>query len=127
MGTGLWLRRYGGPPSIAPGRLRPESPEAPEWNGIASQLAGSARHRRDRIPGPTANEGSSLIKVPVRQNESLEAAIRRFKRQCNYAGIFKIAKAKTWYEKPTTANRREKRERMRTIQKAERMRRQSRF
>jgi len=68
-----------------------------------------------------------LIKVQVRPNESLEAAIRRFKRQCNYAGIFKIAKAKSYYEKPAEKRRREKRERMRTIQRAERMRRNARF
>ncbi|MFM7296136.1 MAG: 30S ribosomal protein S21, partial [Planctomycetota bacterium] len=39
------------------------------------------------------------IKVLVRQNESLEAALRRFKRQCNYSGVFRLAKAKTWHEK----------------------------
>jgi len=69
----------------------------------------------------------NLIKVQVRPNESLEAAIRRFKRQCNYAGIFKIAKAKSYYEPPTTVRRRKKRERVRTIMRAERMRRQARF
>ncbi|HEX9792762.1 MAG TPA: 30S ribosomal protein S21 [Planctomycetota bacterium] len=68
-----------------------------------------------------------MIKVQVRPNESLEAAIRRFKRQCNYAGIFKIAKANTFYEAPTTVRRREKRERSRTVAKAERMRRNARF
>ncbi len=68
-----------------------------------------------------------MIKVQVRPNESLEAAIRRFKRQCNYSGIFKEARAKSYYEKPTTARRNAKLERMRTIRKAERMRRRARF
>jgi len=61
-----------------------------------------------------------LIKVAVRSNESLEAALRRFKRQCNYSGIFRLAKARSWHEKRSDRRRRERRERLRTIQKATR-------
>ncbi len=68
-----------------------------------------------------------MIKVQVRPNESLEAAIRRFKRQCNYSGIFKIVKAKSHYEKPKTTRFLAKIERKRTIKRAERMRRRARF
>ena len=68
-----------------------------------------------------------MIKVQVRPNESLEAAIRRFKRQCNYSGIFKMAKAKSFFEKPTTTRRKDKLERVRVIRKAERARRSARF
>lgn len=60
------------------------------------------------------------IKVQVRPNESLEAALKRFKRQCNSSGIFRIAKGKTWHEKRSDRRRRERRERMRTILKATR-------
>ncbi len=60
------------------------------------------------------------IKVEVRSNESLEAALRRFKRQCNYGGVFRQAKANTWHEKRSDKRRRERRERMRTILKAAR-------
>jgi ribosomal protein S21 len=60
------------------------------------------------------------IKVDVRSNESLEAALRRFKRQCNYGGVFRLAKANTWHEKRSDKRRRERRERMRTILKASR-------
>lgn len=60
------------------------------------------------------------IKVEVKSNESLEAALRRFKRQCNYGGVFRLAKANTWHEKRSDKNRRERRERMRTILKAAR-------
>ncbi len=60
------------------------------------------------------------IKVPVRPNESLEAALKRFKRQCNSSGIFRLAKANTWHEKRSDKRRRERRERMRTILKATR-------
>jgi small subunit ribosomal protein S21 len=61
-----------------------------------------------------------VIKVQVRSNESLEAALRRFKRQCNYSGIFRLVKANAWHEKRSDKRRRERRERLRTIQKATR-------
>ena len=61
-----------------------------------------------------------MIKVQLRPNESLEAALRRFKRQCNYSGIFRLAKANTWHEKRSDKRRRERRERLRIIQKATR-------
>lgn len=60
------------------------------------------------------------IRVQVRPNESLEAALRRFKRQCNFSGVFRLAKAHTWHEKRSDQRRRERRERMRTILKASR-------
>ncbi|MCE9594087.1 MAG: 30S ribosomal protein S21 [Planctomycetes bacterium] len=62
-----------------------------------------------------------VIKIQVRQNESLEAALRRFKRQCNYSGVFRLAKANTWHEKRSDKRRREGRERLRTIQRATRL------
>lgn len=58
-----------------------------------------------------------MIKVQVRPNEPLEAALRRFKRQCNYAGIFRLAKKSSVYEKPSEKRRRENRERVRNIQR----------
>lgn len=61
-----------------------------------------------------------MIKVQVRPNESLEAALRRFKRQCNYGGVFRLAKAYAYHEKRSDQRRRERRERLRTIQKATR-------
>ncbi len=59
-----------------------------------------------------------MIKVQVRPNENLEAALRRFKRQCNFAGIFRLAKRATVYEKPSEKRRREDRERIRNIQRS---------
>ena len=74
----------------------------------------------DSLFGPLAEEDTRLIKVLVRPNESLEAALRRFKRQCNYGGVFRMAKANSWHEKRSDKRRRERRERLRTIQKATR-------
>ncbi len=59
-----------------------------------------------------------MIKVQVRPNEPLEAALRRFKRQCNYAGIFRQSKKNSFFEKESDKRRREGRERLRNIQRA---------
>lgn len=63
-----------------------------------------------------------MIRVQVRPNEPLEAALRRFKRQCNYAGIFRLAKKHAYHEKASDKRRREERERLRNILMAERKR-----
>lgn len=61
-----------------------------------------------------------MIKVQIRPNEPLDAALRRFKRQCNYAGVFRLAKKYTSFEKASDKRRREDRERIRNIQRAQR-------
>ena len=61
-----------------------------------------------------------MIRIQVRPNEPLESALRRFKRQCNYAGIFRLAKKYNFYEKKSDEDRRERRERIRTMQRAQR-------
>ena len=89
---------------------------------LALILAGYAPKRPPAQPHPSSEkpENSVSIKVQVRSNESLEAALRRFKRQCNFGGIFRMAKANTWHEKRSDRRRREGRERIRTILKAAR-------
>ena len=78
--------------------------------------------QRGSVRRPHASQSSLtvLIKVQVRPNESLESALRRFKRQCNYSGIFRLFKARTWHEKRSDKRRRERRERLRTVLKAAR-------
>jgi len=68
-----------------------------------------------------------MIKVQVRPNESLEAALRRFKRQCNHAGVFAEIKERSFFLKPTTERRLAGEERRRVIKRAERLRRNARF
>ena len=63
-----------------------------------------------------------MIRVQVRPNEPLEAALRRFKRQCNYAGIFRLAKKHAYHEKTSDRRRCEERERLRNIVLAEKKR-----
>jgi small subunit ribosomal protein S21 len=61
-----------------------------------------------------------MIKVQLRPNEPLESALRRFKRQCNYAGVFRLSKKYAHFEKESDRKRREERERIRNIQRAQR-------
>ena len=48
----------------------------------------------------------------------MDAALRRFKRQCNQAGIFVAMKDRTFYTKPTWARTEAKEERRRVIKRA---------
>lgn len=82
---------------------------------------------RNRVPGKKPKKFFSMIKVQIRPNESLEAALRRFKRQCNQSGLFTSMKERSFFTKPTTARRLEKKERVQTIRRAERIRRNARF
>ena len=53
--------------------------------------------------------------MSLAKNTTIQAALRRFKRQCNYSGIFRLFKAHTWHEKRSDKRRRERRERLRTV------------
>ena len=53
----------------------------------------------------TWREGSWLAQVQVRQNESLDSALRRFKKQIQQTGILKEAREHEHYEKPSDKKR----------------------
>ncbi|KGQ54442.1 30S ribosomal protein S21 [Gallibacterium anatis] len=46
--------------------------------------------------------------MKVRENESFDVALRRFKRSCEKAGILAEVRSREFYEKPTTIRKREK-------------------
>jgi small subunit ribosomal protein S21 len=46
-----------------------------------------------------------LAQVQVRQNEPLEAALRRFKKQIQQSGVLKEAREHEHYEKPSDKRR----------------------
>ncbi len=46
--------------------------------------------------------------VRVREGESLESALRRFKRACEKDGLIQELRARKEYEKPTTERKRRK-------------------
>ena len=47
-----------------------------------------------------------MTQVRTKPNESVELAVRRFKRACDYAGIITDVRKKEFYEKPTWARKR---------------------
>ena len=53
-----------------------------------------ARHR-------TGGREKEMSEVTVRENESLDSALRRFKRNCAKAGIMQEIRKREHYEKPS--------------------------
>lgn len=49
----------------------------------------------------TGGEGKELSSVIVKENESLDSALRRFKRSCANAGIQQEIRKREHYEKPS--------------------------
>ncbi|MCY4147947.1 MAG: 30S ribosomal protein S21 [Gammaproteobacteria bacterium] len=45
--------------------------------------------------------------VQVRQNESFDIILRRFRRACERAGVFSESRRRQSYEKPTTVRKRD--------------------
>ncbi len=46
-------------------------------------------------------EGEQVSEVRVRENESLESALKRFKRQCARSGVIAEVRKREHYEKPS--------------------------
>lgn len=46
-----------------------------------------------------------MIKVPVKEGESIERALKRFKRKFERTGILKEVRYRQAYEKPSVTNR----------------------
>lgn len=57
------------------------------------------------------------IKITVREDDSLEVVLKRFKRICDKEGIKKALKQYTYYEKPSDRRRRKQKERLRAVRK----------
>jgi small subunit ribosomal protein S21 len=56
-----------------------------------------------------------MIEVNVRDNESLEKALRRFKKKWERSGVLKDVKRKAFYEKPSVTKRIAKKQTLRRI------------
>ncbi|HIE53025.1 MAG TPA: 30S ribosomal protein S21 [Armatimonadetes bacterium] len=59
-----------------------------------------------------------MAKVEVRENETLDSALRRFKRLLQKSGILQEYRRHEWYEKPSERRRRERNRRRRLLLKA---------
>jgi small subunit ribosomal protein S21 len=49
----------------------------------------------------TAEGGISVSEIRIKENESLDSALRRFKRQCAKAGVLSELRKREHYEKPS--------------------------
>jgi small subunit ribosomal protein S21 len=54
-----------------------------------------------RTQFPIWREGSRMSSVVVKENETLDSALRRFKRNCQKAGIQQEIRKREHYEKPS--------------------------
>ena len=61
----------------------------------------------------------SHVRIVVHRDDSIEKVIRKFKKLCEKAGIKKEIKARSYYEKPSEARRREARKNERNRRKIE--------
>jgi small subunit ribosomal protein S21 len=61
-----------------------------------------------RLPTDTVGswKGSRLTKVVVEADESFESALKRFKKQCERAGLLSELKKRQHYEKPSARRKR---------------------
>ena len=60
-----------------------------------------------------------MIEINVRDNESLEKALRRFKKKWERSGVLKDVKRKAFYEKPSVTKRIAKKQTLRRIARLE--------
>lgn len=63
-----------------------------------------------------------MIKVKIRPGEPKERFLQRFKRICSKEGIFREARRRRYYEKPSDRKRRRAKEAKRAMRKAARIR-----
>ena len=50
-----------------------------------------------------------VVRLRLRDNESVQEAVRRFRKLCDYSGIKKELRRREYFEKPSEARRRERR------------------
>lgn len=53
------------------------------------------------IKGRVARGGTRMSEIRVKDNESLDSALRRFKRSCAKAGVLSEVRKREHYEKPS--------------------------
>lgn len=61
---------------------------------------------------------STLIRLELKPNESLDKALRRFKKICDREGLTRDMRKNSYYEKPSEKNKRKDREREKERAKA---------
>ncbi|MDB9853970.1 30S ribosomal protein S21 [Candidatus Marinimicrobia bacterium] len=62
-----------------------------------------------------------MVEVQVREKESFERALRRFKKMWERAGVLREVRNRAFYEKPSDRNREEKKKTVRRIKRLARI------
>lgn len=57
-------------------------------------------------PGPTQDQGVNVVKLVLRDRESIQEAVRRFRKLVERSGIKKEMRRREYYEKPSETKRR---------------------
>ena len=88
-------------------------------------LGSGPRRRRGEFAG-TSNQASlseiePVVKLRVRSGESIQEAVRRFRKLCERSGLRKEMRRKAYYEKPSERRRREELKRLRKARQAARV------
>jgi small subunit ribosomal protein S21 len=60
-----------------------------------------------------------MVRVTIGKDETIEKALKRFKRECNKAGILKSFKRSSVYLKPSERRRLEQKSRLRNIRQSQ--------
>ena len=58
-----------------------------------------------------------MIGIKLRENESIEEALRRFKRECDRNGIMQEIKRREYYESPSVKRKRKAQEARRKVKR----------
>lgn len=73
------------------------------YNVISVRLR--TRKRTTITPAVNAEGGNIMSQIKVKENESLDSALRRFKRQTSRDGIIQEVRKREHYEKPSVARK----------------------
>ena len=76
----------------------------------------------DLASAPEAGDQENMVFVKVRDNESIEEALRRFKRECERNGILKEIKRREHYLTPSVKRKLKQQETLRKLRRLRRKR-----
>ena len=84
----------------------PENPEKKRKNGeknidTARFLLYNVKELRQWFTNANSEGGEYMSQVKVKENESLDSALRRFKRQTSRDGVIQEVRKREHYEKPS--------------------------
>jgi small subunit ribosomal protein S21 len=88
------------------------------WAVGLAVVAGNFGKTEDPI---SLSEIEPVVKLRVRSGESIQEAVRRFRKLCERSGLRKEMRRKAYYEKPSERRRREELKRLRKARQAARV------